>query len=110
VDSLVKDQPTKIGTDLDVIKYVGLDFWKALFDKQASNVKTNNQGDFMIIDSDFKFVRSLSCAEGETKELKERMKCFEHLTQGLVKGAITNLGFDQSCKVSVGLHKQECKI
>jgi len=80
VDSLVKDANSKIGTDLDVIKFVGLDFWKALFDKQASNVKTNNQGDFMIIDNDFKFVRSLSGADSQVKELKERLRNLEMLT------------------------------
>ena len=63
IDSLVRDQNTKISTDLDVIKFVGMEFWKCIWDKQASNVKTNNQGDFMIIDSDYRLVSGLSCHE-----------------------------------------------
>jgi hypothetical protein len=86
-----------------VIKYVGMEFWKYIFDKQASNVKTNNQGDFMIIDNDFKLVHGISCSDEDTPLMKERVKNYEYFTQGLTKGAILNLGFHQSSKVQVNI-------
>ena len=47
-------------------------------------------------DDAFKFIARVSSSDHESKEFKEKIKCYESFVIGLLKGALINLGFEHS--------------
>mmetsp|Transcript_1072 Transcript_1072/g.660 ORF Transcript_1072/g.660 Transcript_1072/m.660 type:complete len:99 (+) Transcript_1072:298-594(+) len=82
------------------MKFLCTNFWQFVFSKQVDNLRTNNSGTFIMIDEAFKFIARLSCEDNESKEYKDRVKCYESFVVGLLKGALLNMGFDNGTQVS----------
>ena len=88
------NQPNMFQTQLDIVKFLGLHFWNYVFGKQIDNLKTNNQGTFVIYDRN----RFLGRISGEIKpnevnpEVRLRQQTYSFYIIGLIKGALKNLG------------------
>eukprot|EP00355_Strombidium_rassoulzadegani_P004083 CAMPEP_0168617424 /NCGR_PEP_ID=MMETSP0449_2-20121227/5534_1 /TAXON_ID=1082188 /ORGANISM="Strombidium rassoulzadegani, Strain ras09" /LENGTH=101 /DNA_ID=CAMNT_0008658237 /DNA_START=363 /DNA_END=668 /DNA_ORIENTATION=- len=85
-------------TQLDVVKYLGVQFWPYVFGKQIDNLRTDNAGTFMILDKN-RFIGRLSTGvdfSGKNKELAEecrlRQRAYSFYIVGLIKGALKNMG------------------
>ena len=78
------------------MKFMCTEFWKFAFSKQVDNLRTNNSGTFILIDDAFKLIGRVSNNDNESKEFKDKVKCYEHFVVGLVRGALFNLGFEHS--------------
>ena len=70
------------------MKFICTEFWKYTFSKQVDNLKTNNSGTFIFIDEQFKFIARASSKDHDSKEFKEKIKCYEAFVIGLVRGAL----------------------
>ena len=57
-------------------------------------MRTNNSGTFILIDDSFKLVGRISSSDHESKEFKNKIKCYENFIMGMLKGALFNLGFE----------------
>lgn len=76
------------------MKFICTEFWKYTFSKQVDNLRTNNQGTFILTDEAFKFIARISSADHESREFKEKIKCYESFVIGLIKGALMNIGYE----------------
>ena len=100
LDVLIRDVSVKFQTQLDCIKFVCTEFWKYTFSKQIDNLRTNNSGTFIFVDDSFKFIGRVSNHDHESREYKEKIKLYENFVVGLLKGALTNLGFEHALQVN----------
>ncbi len=73
--------------------------WKFTFSKQADNLRTNNTGTFILTDDAFTFIARVSSSDHDSKEFKDKIKCYEAFVIGLLKGALINLGYDSVPKI-----------
>lgn len=71
-----------------------------MFSKQVDNLRTNNTGTFIINDDSFKFIARVSSSDHESKEFKDKVKCYEMFVVGLIKGGLINLGFEHSLQIT----------
>lgn len=46
--------------ELDIIKFVCKEFWSTIFGKQADTLRTNNQGTYVLIDNQFRFILKIT--------------------------------------------------
>lgn len=76
------------------MRYICTEFWKFTFSKQVDNLRTNNSGTFILTDEQFRFIARISNNDHESKEYKQKVKCYESFVSGLIKGALINLGYD----------------
>lgn len=76
------------------MKFICTEFWKFTFAKQVDNLRTNNSGTFIFTDESFKFIARVSNNDHESKEYKQKIKCYESFVIGLIKGALMNLGYE----------------
>ena len=94
IDLLVRDVQIKFQTQLDTMKFICTEFWKFTFSKPVDNLRTNNQGTFIFTDEAFRFIARLSNNDHESKEYKQKAKCYESFVAGLIKGALMNIGYE----------------
>ena len=47
-----------------------------------------------MTDESFKFIARVSSSDHESKEFKDKIKCYESFVVGLIKGALINLGYE----------------
>jgi len=92
IDHLITDVAEKFQTELDAIKYICKEFWGFAFQKPVDNLKTNNQGTFIIIDRHFKLIGRVANEDKDNQAYKDKIKCYECFVVGVVKGAVANLG------------------
>ena len=59
------------------------------------NLRTNNTGTYIFTDEAFKFIARVSNNDHESKEYKQKIKCYESFVIGLIIGALMNLGYDK---------------
>jgi trafficking protein particle complex subunit 6 len=71
------------------------EFWKFTFSKGVDNLRTNNAGTFIVTDEAFKFIARVSNRDNESREYKDKIKCYESFVIGMLRGALINLGYDQ---------------
>lgn len=84
----------KFQTQLDTMKFICTEFWKFTFSKAVDNLRTNNAGTFIMTDEAFKFIARVSTRDHESKEFKEKIKCYEGFVIGMIRGALMNLGYE----------------
>lgn len=58
-------------------------------------MRTNNAGTFIVTDEAFKFIARVSNRDNESREYKDKIKCYESFVIGMLRGALINLGYDQ---------------
>lgn len=85
------------------MKFICTEFWKFTFSKQVDNLRTNNAGTFIMTDEAFKFIARISSSDHDSKEFKEKIKCYESYIIGLIKGALINLGYEHGAQVSTAI-------
>ncbi|XP_053866120.1 trafficking protein particle complex subunit 6A isoform X2 [Malaclemys terrapin pileata] len=93
---LTKETPS-FKDELDVLKFLCKDLWMTVFKKQVDNLRTNHQGTYMLQDNQFLLLSQLS----NGKQYLEEAPKFLAFTCGLVKGALSNLGFDSTVTAEV---------
>ncbi|TFJ99994.1 CD9 antigen [Platysternon megacephalum] len=98
VSWLTKETPS-FKDELDVLKFLCKDLWITVFKKQVDNLRTNHQGTYMLQDNQFLLLSQLS----NGKQYLEEAPKFLAFTCGLVKGALSNLGFDSTVTAEVPL-------
>jgi len=95
IDVITKDQSNVHQTQLDVVKYLCVQFWQYVFGKQIDNLKTNNAGTFVLFDVN-KFLARVSTESMPQQEKHpdalDRQITYSFYLIGLVKGALKNLG------------------
>ena len=94
IEVISKDVAVKFQTQLDAMKFLCTEFWKYVFSKQVDNLRTNNTGTFILNDDQFKFIARVSNNDMESKEYKDKVRCYEMFVIGLIRGALLNMGFD----------------
>jgi hypothetical protein len=47
-----------------------------------------------MIDDGFKLIGRVSSSDHESKEFKNKIKCYENFVLGMIRGALFNLGFE----------------
>lgn len=48
-----------------------------------------------MTDDAFKFIARISCADHESREFKDKIRCYEAFVVGMIRGALINLGYEQ---------------
>jgi len=76
------------------MKFLCTEFWKFAFAKAVDNLRTNNAGVFILTDDAFKFIARVSNKDNESKEFKDKVKCYESFVVGMIRGALSNMGYD----------------
>ncbi|XP_003745427.1 trafficking protein particle complex subunit 6b [Galendromus occidentalis] len=87
VERLTRDTP-RFKSDLDVVKFICKEFWSVLFKKQVDNLRTNHQGVYVLQDSKFRFLSSMSASS----QYMASTPCYLAFPCGLIRGALSNLG------------------
>ncbi|XP_067412655.1 trafficking protein particle complex subunit 6A [Emydura macquarii macquarii] len=103
-ERLTKETPS-FKDELDVLKFLCKDLWITVFKKQVDNLRTNHQGTYMLQDNRFLLLSQLS----NGKQYVEEAPKFLAFTCGLVKGALSNLGFDSAVTAEVS-EMPSCKF
>ena len=82
---------------LDAFKYVCKDLWTFLFGKPIDNLKTNHRGTFVMVDTDFCWIRAFGpdAADEGTAELAILVSCFGR--EGLVSMCCSIWHFRVDC-------------
>ncbi|RDB27291.1 Trafficking protein particle complex subunit 6B [Hypsizygus marmoreus] len=90
-ERLCRDRPLFSET-LDAIKFVCKDIWAACWEKQVDNLRTNHRGIYVLQDNAFKPISRLSSWEGRAEAIK-RAKLYVAMPAGIIRGALSRLGF-----------------
>jgi len=56
---LTREWP-KFKDELEIVKFICTDFWTATYGKQIDNLRTNNQGLYVLQDNTFRFLNKMS--------------------------------------------------
>lgn len=112
IERLTKDWG-RFKDELDMIKFICMDFWASLYHKQIDNLRTNHHGVYVLQDNNFRLLEKVG-ANGSKQYLRE---C-PHLvafTCGLLRGSLANLGIIStvhaeisalpSCKFNVNVQR-----
>ncbi|SCV71533.1 BQ2448_3121 [Microbotryum intermedium] len=85
---------------LEAVKFICKDLWIALYDKQIDNLRTNHRGVYVLHDNGLKPLLRLSgnAGPGQAHEVNRRVKFFLAFPNGIIRGALSNLGVP--CAVS----------
>uniref|UniRef100_A0A0N4ZYL3 Trafficking protein particle complex subunit 6B n=1 Tax=Parastrongyloides trichosuri TaxID=131310 RepID=A0A0N4ZYL3_PARTI len=85
-EKVAKDT-NRLSSSLETMKFICRDFWSYVFSKQADNLKTNNQGIFVIFDNKFAFLINFS----HGKQFVSKSGNFLALPSGIIRGALHSL-------------------
>uniref|UniRef100_D3TRF6 Trafficking protein particle complex subunit 6B n=2 Tax=Glossina TaxID=44049 RepID=D3TRF6_GLOMM len=96
IERLTRDVP-RFKDELETIKFICTDFWTLIYKKQVDNLRTNNQGMYVVQDKAFRFLTRISSGP---KQLQHAPK-FVAFTCGLVRGALSNLGINSTVTAEV---------
>ncbi|KAK0188380.1 TRAPP complex subunit trs33 [Armillaria mellea] len=80
---------------LDAVKFICKDIWTACWDKQVDNLRTNHRGVYVLQDNSFKTISHLSSWKGREDALQQA-KMYVALPAGIIKGALSRLGYNGS--------------
>lgn len=92
------------------MKFLCTEFWKFTFAKSVDNLRTNNAGTFILTDDAFKFIARVSTRDHESKEYKDKIRCYESFIVGVIKGAIQNMGYDSLPQVNTIIKEQRLQL
>ena len=59
IERLTRDVP-RFKDELEAMKFICTDFWILIYKKQVDNLRTNNQGMYVVQDNDFRFLQRIS--------------------------------------------------
>uniref|UniRef100_A0A6U1UEB1 Trafficking protein particle complex subunit 6B n=1 Tax=Vannella robusta TaxID=1487602 RepID=A0A6U1UEB1_9EUKA len=71
---------------LEIIKFVCTELWTDAYGKPIDNLRTNHKGVFMLIDSEFRWLKNLS---GHTKADAQK---YVVIPSGMIRGALSIMG------------------
>ncbi len=80
---------TRFKEPTDAMKYVCKDFWVTCFRKQIDLLRTDNAGMFEMHDKQFRLFQSISA----TTQYSPECRALLHFPCGLLRGALTQLGY-----------------
>ncbi|KAL0565073.1 hypothetical protein V5O48_016959 [Marasmius crinis-equi] len=86
-----RDRPLFTET-LDTIKFICKDLWSACWNKQVDNLRTNHRGVYVLQDNAFHTIKHISSWKGRAEAIK-RAKVYVAMPAGIIKGALTRLGY-----------------
>ncbi|XP_015924475.1 trafficking protein particle complex subunit 6b [Parasteatoda tepidariorum] len=87
VERLTKDW-ARFKDELDIMKFICKDFWSNVFKKEINNLRTNNQGVYVLQDNSFRFLSRVTHSD----QFLSATPKYLAFTCGLVRGALMNLG------------------
>lgn len=87
----IKSNNESFSTLLDIMKFICKDFWKILFNKQISNLRTNHRGTFVLVDSNFKLIENL---HANHDQFNNHVNYYLSFTSGILRGLIKSFGYD----------------
>lgn len=70
IERLTRDV-SRFKDELETIKFICTDFWTLIYKKQVDNLRTNNQGMYVVQDKAFRFLTRISMG---TKQLEHAPK------------------------------------
>ncbi|UXI17428.1 hypothetical protein NH340_JMT03371 [Sarcoptes scabiei] len=79
------------------MKFLGREFWSAIFGKQANALRTNHQGIYDLIDDKFRFIRQMTDSQQYINQLGKYLA----FSCGLIRGALSNLGINSDVRVEI---------
>ena len=87
IEKFTKDSP-RFKEELDIMKYICKDFFVLFYNKQVDNLRTNHQGVYVLVDSEFKLLNRI----GPSRQHIEKRKKYVAYPCGLIRGALAGLG------------------
>ncbi|EGV61506.1 hypothetical protein PSN45_000180 [Yamadazyma tenuis] len=78
-------------TVLDIMKFICKDFWKILFKKQISNLRTNHRGTFVLVDSNFKPIENFDVSRPDAPVMISHYLSY---VNGVMKGTLKSFGIN----------------
>lgn len=75
IERLTRDV-SRFKDELETIKFICTDFWTLIYKKQVDNLRTNNQGMYVVQDKAFRFLTRISPG---TKQLEHAPKVSKYL-------------------------------
>lgn len=87
IEKFTKDSP-RFKEELDIMKYLCKDFWVLLYNKQVDNLRTNHQGVYVLVDSEFKLLNRIGPSRQHIGECQK----YVAYPCGLIRGALAGLG------------------
>ena len=87
IEKFSKDM-TRFKDELDLMKYICKDFWVLLYCKQIDNLRTNHQGVYVLVDSNFKLLTKITV----NKQFVTEAQKYIAFPCGLIRGALAALG------------------
>ncbi|KFM73352.1 Trafficking protein particle complex subunit 6B, partial [Stegodyphus mimosarum] len=87
VERLTKEW-ARFKDELDIMKFICKDFWSSVFKKEINNLRTNNQGVYVLHDNAFRFLTKVT----NSNQFLSATPKYIVFTCGLVRGALMNLG------------------
>lgn len=82
-----------LSTSLDIMKFICKDFWKILFKKQISNLRTNHRGTFVLVDSNFKLIENFDINHPDCNKM---ITYYLMYINGLIKGVLKSFGINSN--------------
>ncbi|KAI7690481.1 hypothetical protein SSS_10773 [Sarcoptes scabiei] len=65
------------------MKFLGREFWSAIFGKQANALRTNHQGIYDLIDDKFRFIRQMTDSQQYINQLGKVMQQKDQIRQSI---------------------------
>ncbi|XP_054713226.1 trafficking protein particle complex subunit 6B-like [Uloborus diversus] len=87
VERLTKES-SRFKDELDIMKFICKDFWSSVFKKEINNLRTNNQGVYVLHDNAFRFLTKVT----NSNQYLNATPKYLAFTCGLVRGALMNFG------------------
>ncbi|VDO95633.1 unnamed protein product [Soboliphyme baturini] len=87
-ESLLREHQ-RLMSEVEVMKFICKEFWETIFLKQVDSLKTDHQGTYIISDTRFWLVSSLS----NTEQYREESPYYLAFSCGLIRGALKTLNF-----------------
>lgn len=100
IEKITSEVP-RLTDEVSIMKFICKEFWLSIFNKQIDNLKTNNQGTFVLQDNNYRFLSQLS---NGIQYLQEADK-YIYFGSGLLRGALSNFGYSK-CKVNADIYEQ----
>ncbi|XP_068957491.1 trafficking protein particle complex subunit 6B-like [Petaurus breviceps papuanus] len=87
IEKFTKDT-ARFKDELEIMKFICKDFWTTVFKKQIDNLRTNQEGIYVLQYSKFQLLTQMSAA----KQYLDHAPKYLAFTYGLIRGGLSNLG------------------
>ena len=96
MERISEDSLGRFKDKLEIIKFICKDFWTYMFGKIVDKLQTDSKGKYIIVDSDFKFLRRIFSIGEEGKDYSSF--CAKFIVS-LIKSALLTFQFDSEVSV-----------